>query len=500
MSAAANETGPATGRRARIALCAGLLAYALILSRFIGAVAGGSDNSGYFNEARLFAHLTVHAQPRVVAGLPPGDAPPYLYVPLGFRPATGGPSQIVPTYPPGLPILLVPVARIAGWRHAGDILLVLHSLAGLALTFALGRMCGLSPGWSLLGCAVLAASPLYLYTSLQALSDVPATAWAAAAVLAAWKSRGRAGWALASGVSFAVAVLIRPSNFLIALPMVIAFGVSPRRWLLSAAGAIPGIAAWMAINHAAYGGYLESGYGAIGNEFHASLIPGTLRYCARWLPNLFGPIVIVAPAVIALVRLLPRRVALLAAWAAAYVGFYSAYRWTHQDWWFLRFLLPAAPALIVSGLMVVNACLERLRTGAPRGVIKTFTVLLVTASLCAETVQILTLEAWTIGRGERKYGRVAEWLKANLPADSVVVANQFSGALYYFTDFTFLRADQIDGATAKRIQAVVQAAHRPMYAVTFPFEDDLIARIPCRWTMVRAVDDVLVRRCDWPDR
>jgi hypothetical protein len=72
--------------------------------------------------------------------------------------------------------------------------------------------------------------------------------------------------------------------------------------------------------------------------------------------------------------------------------------------------------------------------------------------------------------------------------------------MYYFTDFTFLRADQIDAATARRIQAAVQAAHRPVYAVTFPFEEDLITRIPCRWTMVTVVDDVLVRRCDWPER
>ena len=85
---------------------------------------------------------------------------------------------MVPTYPPGLPLLLVPAALVAGWDHAGDLVLIVHSLAGIALAFALGRACGLSGSWSLVGAAVLAASPLYLFTSLQALSDVPATAWA----------------------------------------------------------------------------------------------------------------------------------------------------------------------------------------------------------------------------------------------------------------------------------------------------------------------------------
>ena len=60
-------------------------------------------------------------------------------------------------------------------------------------------MCGLPGPWSLLGSAVLAASPLYLFTSLWALSDVPATAWATAAVIAALEGRERPGWALVSG-------------------------------------------------------------------------------------------------------------------------------------------------------------------------------------------------------------------------------------------------------------------------------------------------------------
>jgi len=490
------ETAPS--QRMRIAWFAALAAYAVFLSLFIGAVAGGSDNSGYLNEARLFAHGTVRSAPRALPGLPPAEAPLYLYIPLGFKPSVAGPSSLVPTYPPGLPFLIVPVAKIAGWRHAGDIVLILHSLAGLALVFALGRMCGLPPTWSVLGAAVLAASPLYLYTSLQALSDVPATVWATAAVLAAWRSRERPAWALASGLAFSVALLVRPSNFLVALPMVIAFGVSPRRWLLAAAGTLPGVVASMAVNHMAYGGALKSGYGAIGNEFHATLILSTLRYCTMWVPLLFGPIVIVAPAVVTLTRRHPRWVALLGSWMIAYVAFYSAYRWTHEDWWFLRFLLPAAPALIVAGVLVVRSCFGRLRQSLPRGILATAVGLLIFASLGAEVVQVLSLDAWSIGRGERKYERVADWMRANLPGNSVVVASQFSGALYYFTDMTLLRGDQIDPPTARKIKQAVQAAHRCLYAVVFPFEQDMVGRIPGRWSIVRTVDDVLILRCDWP--
>ena len=482
--------------RAELGLGALLLVLGSVLYVLTGAVAGGSDNSGYFNEARLFSQHTVHAEPRVLAGVPAGEAPPFLYIPLGFKPAPDGTPRMVPTYPPGLSLMLVPMASVAGWRHSGDILLILHSLAGVVLLFALGIRCGLPGPWALFGSALLAASPLYLYTSLQALSDVPATTWALAAVLAAWKGREHARWALLSGLAVAVAFLIRPSNFLIALPVIAAVGFAPGRLLLVALGALPGIAATMAINQAAYGGYFKSGYGAIGAEFHLGMVPVTLGYCIKWMPVLFSPIVIASPVIVAFFRSRPRVAAVLATWAAAFIGFYSAYRWTHESWWFLRFLLPAAPAIIVAGLLVTRSCFDGLRNSFRGPWLGLLAALLVLASIGAEVAQVLSLEAWSIGRGERKYGRVASWLVHNAPANSVVIVNQFSGSMLYFTNFTFLRGDQIDAATAERVRKAVLTEGRPLYAVLFQFEDNLAGRVPGRWGMVWSDEGVEVLRCD----
>jgi hypothetical protein len=486
--------------RTGFGLSAGLLAYGALLLALVGAVPGGSDTSGYFNEARLFGQFKIHAAERALPGIPARDAPPYLYVPLGFKPAADGSARMVPTYPPGLPLLMVPAARLVGWRHAGDILLVLHSLAGIALTFALGRMCGLSSRWSLVGAAVMAASPLYIYTSLWALSDVPATAWAAAAVVAAWKGRERPAWSLAAGACVAVGFLVRPTNSLIVVPVVLATGLSPARLILVALGAFPGVAAWMAVNHTAYGGCLQSGYGAIGNEFHVGLIYGTLAYCARWLPVLLSPIVIVSPAILAFFRQRPRAAAVLAAWAAVFVGFYLPYRWTHENWWFLRFLLPAAPALVVAGLIVLQLCFKRLLERFPATWVRVIPVLLLFAAVGVEAAQIGPLHAWEIGRGERKYGRVADWLAANVPRNSAIVARQFSGALFYYTDLTLLRADQMDPPTAGRVRAAARSGGIPLYAVLFPFELDTLKEMPGPWALVGSVDDVTIWRCDWPRR
>lgn len=489
---------PTTLSGAKIGLGLGLVGYAVLLYILIGAVPGGSDNSGYFNEARLFAQGRIYTPMRTLAGIPPDSATRFLYVPLGFRPAGDGTARLVPTYPPGLPLLLVPAARIAGWDHAGDMILLMHSLAGIALVFALGRICGLPGPWSLVGAAVLAASPLYLITSLQALSDVPATVWATAAVIAAMKSREGRLWALASGVCISVGFLVRPSNFLIALPVVLAVGISPRRLLLVALGSLPGVASWMAINHFAYGDALQSGYGAIGNEFHAALIPGTLAYCARWLPLLLSPIVIVAPAILAFLRLWPRVAAVLAAWAAAFIAFYAPYRWTHEQWWFLRFLLPAAPALIVAGLAVTHHWAELAKGRYPGYVRRLLPALVLVAAVGVEVGQTAPLrEARAVGHGERKYGRISKWLNAHIPGNSAIVVSQASGALFYFTDFTLLRYEQMDPLVSERVRAAAQSEGRPLYAVLFPFEGDVLKKLPGRWVHVVSVDDVGIWRCEW---
>ncbi len=489
------ESAPPTLLTApRLCLAAGLAAYAVLLYILIGAVPGGSDNSGYFNEARLFNRGTVHAPMRMLAAIPAADVP-YLYVPLGFKPSAGDASRLVPTYPPGLPLMLVPAARLIGWQHAGDFLLLVHSLAGIALTFALGRLCGLPGSWSLAGAAVLAASPIYLITSLQALSDVPATVWATAAVATALMSRGRAGWALASGLCITVGFLVRPSNFLVALPVLLAVGLSPRRLLLVALGSAPGIVAWMAINRVAYGDALQSGYGALGGEFGAGLVPGTLGFYARWLPLLLSPVVVAAPFLPAGPGGRTRVAAVLLSWAAVFLAFYSAYRWTHEQWWFLRFILPAAPALIVAGLVALRLWTEGL--GRARAWALLLPALVAAAAVGVELGQTPQLrETWAIGHGERKYGRVSRWLKANVPGDSVLVVSQASGALYYFTAFTLLRHDQITPPVADRIRSSVLSEKRALYAVLFPFELNALKRLPWAWTKVGAIDDVSVWRCD----
>lgn len=472
-----------------------LLAYGAVISTWVGAVAGGSDTSGYFNEAKLFSRLQLHAPVRMLPDFPAPAARPYLYVPLGFKPA--GAAALVPTYPPGLALMLVPAAWVVGWSTAGDVVLVLHALAGVALVYGLGRIFGLGRPWAAAGAAALAVSPLYLFMSQWAMSDVPAMVWASAAVVCAWKSEKRPSWALAAGVCAAVAFLIRPSNFLIVIPMLILIGASPRRLIFAGLAGIPGVIVWAAINRAAYGAYLQSGYGAIGNEFHLDLVTGTLRHCAHWLPLVLTPLVFASPGVVAFLGSRTRTALALATWALAYILFYLPYRWTHEDWWFLRFLLPACPALIVSALLVLQGIHHYLRGRVPDTFRSALFILLILSSLYVSVTEIKPLNVLLIGRGERKYGRVADWLKAHVPDNSVIVASQFSGSAYYYTPYVVMRPEELIAGAADQARSAVLRQRLPIYSVTFPFEQDSMKGLPGKWVLFGTVGDVAIWRGDW---
>jgi hypothetical protein len=478
-------------------MCVAFIAYAVVLIWNVGAVPGGSDTSGYFNEAHLLSHFRIHEPTRALPDFPAEVAPAYLYMPLGFRPVPGAPAVLVPTYPPGLSLMIIPAEWVVGWRHAGDVVLVLHSLAGLLLLYLLGCEFGLPRTWSLAGAVLLAASPLYLHMSLWAMSDVPAMTWALAAVLASWKCRERAGWAFAAGLCAGIGFLVRPSNFLIAAPMLVLIGPSPKRLLLAILGGLPGLAAWMAINHAAYGGYLESGYGAIGQEFHSDLIAGTIRFCVKWLPVAIGPVVILSPLVVAAFMNRTRVALALIAWTAAYIAFYLPYRWTHESWWFLRFLLPAVPALLLSSLVGLEYISGKLRGRVPKAALVSILALMFVGSLAVSLYWIQSFDVVSIGRGEEKYGRIGDWLNTHIPKNSALIAMQYSGSDYFFSPFIVIRADQLNPAVSERVRSAALAEKRSVYAVTFPWETAYIATLPGKWTQFGTVDDVVIWRNDW---
>jgi len=491
---------PELRRAAAAAAILALAVYAMVLVAHVAAVAGASDSSGYMSHARLLGEGHLHVQPRIIPGLPRVSGARLLYVPLGFMPAPNG-DGLVPTYPVGLSLFIVALKPLCGWRYAGDLAMTLHALGGLAAMYALGRMLGLGRIWASIGVAILAVSPLYLFMSLQAMSDVPALLWTTLAVLAALKSRDRPWWALLAGAAMAVDVLLRPTNVLAFAPLAVALGTSPRRWALLMLGGLPGAAFFFGHSLAAYGSVAATGYGDVSIDFGMRYVPETLLHYARWLPVLFTPLVAFALGLPWLGGESPRNRWLLGTWVVAFAAFYATYRCTHEVWWYLRFLLPAVPALVVGALLVLRALFRRAPAWADPGrSLAACAAVLVLVGIAAGGPDRF-LHPFSIGTEEIRYQRLANWMQENVPADAVCLTEQASGALFYYTPFALVRWDAIDRATAGKVESAIRAAKRPLYAVLFPFEirDAGVLRdvMPGHWIEVGKVEDIAIFRRDF---
>jgi 4-amino-4-deoxy-L-arabinose transferase-like glycosyltransferase len=412
-------------------------------------------------------------------------------------------NGLVPTYPVGFPLLVIAATPLAGWEHAADLTLVLHSIAGLLLTWGLARALGLSRRWSMVATAIMAASPLYLFFSLRAMSDLPAMVWTTAAVLAAWRSRESASWALLAGAALSLAVLIRPTNILAALPVAVAVvpsagGPIPaiRRLGLVLLGAVPGAAFFCIHSRIAYGHYLATGYGDISADFGGTWVGMNLATYGQWLPVLFTPVVVFVFALPWVARSAPRAAAVLGIWILGYGVFYSVYRFTHDAWWYLRFLLPIAPALVVGGLLGLNRVLGQAADRLPARLAFAASLVAVGAAGGFWTYK---LHVFKDIRKEIAYNHAAAWLGAHVPNNAVILTMQTSGALFFDTNYTLLRWDSIDAGNNGEVLGALKASNRPLYAALFPFENvPALERVPGHWTKLKNMDPVTFWRRDGP--
>lgn len=465
-----------------------------VLIRHVDACAGGSDSSGYMNQARLLAQGRIHVPVRALPGLKAGDFSEFLYSPLGFRPDR---DTIVPTYPIGLPLLIAAAAAILGWSQAANVVIVLHALAAIVLIYALARAMTIRWRGALVAAVCLGASPLFLFFSLQTMSDTPALTWVCATAWTAWRARERGGWwPLWTGFCFSVAVLIRPTDVLLAPALVIAWWpLWHRRTLLGILGGLPGAAALLIYNQAAYGSAFATGYGEAGTLFQSGVVEQTALHYLYWLPLLFTPAVVCFP----LLVLRPTRAAcFLLVWAAAYLGFYVCYYHTHEAWWYLRFILPAAPALILGWIWALRPYLQWI----PARSLAAALAIAAIVGTYAYVIRRDRLPALSAGKGERTYPLAMDWLRANVPPGSVLLCMQTSGAAFYYTPFTLLRWDEIERKNEPEVAEAAANAGRPIYAALFPFEQKevLDKRMPGDWRKLAQVRAVTIWQWAGPQR
>lgn len=441
-----------------------LLAYAVFLSRHIDATAGPNDSGGYLNSAKLIAHGAVTAAPRLplpAAALAAWPADPGAFAATTFVPTPDG--RLAPEYPVGFPLLVAAAAQVLPWRVAVPAVILLHLLAGVWLTYLLGRAVSLPPAWAGAGAAIIALNAVYLFQGLQPQSDGPALVWVTLAFLCALRERPAA-----AGLAAAVAVLIRPSNSLSLLPLALCFARpgGGRPLLRFIAGGLPGAAFLLWYNHRLFGHVLTTGYGdpaQVSAGFGLRFVPLTLRSYARWLPYYFTPVVLLAP-IAPFLRAIPGRTRLiLAVWAGTFVCFYAAYWCTYDNWYNLRFLLPAAPALVLLGLWTTRAAARR--WAVPPIATAAAAAAMLTVAVAGAFQERVTY--WM--RANQVHAAGARWAAGHLPPDAVVFAKAATGPLMYYSDLAFVRMDSAP-ARSDDFFAALRRAGRPVYAVTYHWE------------------------------
>jgi len=463
---------------------AALVAWALFASLSFGTyAAGGADSYGYVSQAQLLVHG------RLTDTMPEHsrfDWPevPFTLTPLGYT-RTGESDVLLPVYPPGLPMMMAPLALV----HRDAVYLLVPMCAALMvwLCVVLGRELA-DPLAGVLGALLLAASPTFLLQAVQPMSDVPVSAlWLAALLLA--RRPGLAGPLLA-GLAASLAILVRPNLAPLAL-FVAAASAAP--WRLPAAAAAPDLAwpprlmraAWCVlamipglvtlgvIQAVRYGSPLASGYGSFDELFGLSNIGPNLARYPRWLTEAHTPLVwlwVLAPFAF---RDGERGVRpfgwIVYGFIAAVLLAYLPYVYFQpHEWSYTRFLLPALPLMTVLGALALLALLRRAvpRRAAAAAVV----ICLAVAALSMRNA--VEFGVFRMRDGEEKYPRVGRFVRERLPPTAFVLAAQHSGSVRYYSTRPTLRWDLLDAAALDRAIVSLRRAGYEPFAVLDAGEDE----------------------------
>jgi hypothetical protein len=434
------------------------LTSAIIASTFATRSAAGADASGYLSQARFWTSgmpmlgddLSVSLADVVGQSDWTGQ---WLTTPLGWRPVSV-PGLQVPTYPPGLPLLMSLPHRYFGIAGATAVVMA----AAAASVWATGMLAGGVAG--VVAAVLVGLMPAFIYQSIQPMSDVPVTAaWMLCFLFLRNNKPELAGYACA------LAVLIRPN---LAPLAIVPLALSPRR--LAFAWPVALVGAFLAVvQNGWYGSPLRSGYGSADELFAlANVRPNAERY-SQWLVTT-APVLLLAPFGVARARR-DRRALGLAVFATLVIAAYLVYA-VFDQWSYLRFVLPALAVFAVFAGIELTAWMERCPVvwRAP----------LVCALLIATAAHGLwlarSLEAFRLRDQLARVGQVADYVNQAASANAVIVSGEQSGAMRYYTDRSILRWDAAMATLVSASVETLERAGRPTLIVLDAWEEEPFRR------------------------
>jgi hypothetical protein len=413
---------------------------AVVAATFATRSAAGADASGYLSQARYWSwgllpplHFESLAQQSA-------ELDGWITTPLGWTPSDHSDMSFAgiqaPTYPPGLPMLMAVPYALADINGATAVV-----IAGAALaTWATGMLAGGAAG--IVAAALLAFSPVFLYQSIQPMSDVTVTA----AWLLCFLLLDRDPRSVSAGVACAVAILIRPNLAPFAL---VPFFVSKNRRRFGMPVVAAGV--FLAFVHTFwYGSPFRSGYGTAEELFSvANIFPNAGRY-ATWLVAT-SPVLFFAPLGFARVRKKSQARALIV-FAVLVIASYLVYA-VFDEWSYLRFLLPALAVFAIFAAIELQAWIDRwpiaLRLPIFLAIVLGLTGYGLFVARSFDTFKL----ADQLKRVEH-----AAWFISGYSAERpVVISGELSGAIRYYTMDPIVRWE---AATPEALGAAIAAIER----------------------------------------
>ncbi len=495
------------------ALPAGAVAAVCLAGISFGAfVAGSADSYGYISEAAFLLEGRIRVPQELTDA--PWPEPSWTLSPLGYRPATV-PDAIVPTYPPGLPLLFAG-ARAAAGPCAPYLVVPFAGALLVWLTYRLGARL-LPPPLAAGASLVLAASPTFLFQVMWPMSDVPVAAlWIAAALLAVGaegRAASRAGppsgsalatglpqggqdgsrdlkeppaRPLAAGLVTSLAILVRPNLAPLAVVCLgailigrtkepgvtgtLAGVVRRQRALAFLAGLAPGVVALGVFNTYAYGAWWRLGYSGVDQLYSlANILPNLRRYVG-WTIHFDTPAILLGFLPLAAG---PRFFPSLGGWRFLLTGLVAGVWLSYlpylqfDDWWYLRFLLPAWPVLAVLAVAAIQSIVGRVMPGAKAGG-AALAIVLVLAGV--NFGRAINLDVFGLRPGEQRYVDAADYVARRTPPGSVVLSMQHSGSVRYYGSRTTLRYDLLEPEWLDRAIAFLEQRGRRVYILLEDWE------------------------------
>ena len=140
----------------------------------------------------------------------------------------------------------------------------------------------------------------------------------------------------------------RPTNILLAAPILLASELRPKRLAGIAMGATPGALFLLYLNWRLYGSPFATGQVDLLQQFSIIYVRHNLAHFAYWIFLLLGPIVLFTVAFCFFPGFRRRNCAIHALWLLVLTAFYAFYSDAGGDaWWWLRYLAPALPSLVI---------------------------------------------------------------------------------------------------------------------------------------------------------